>query len=75
MRPKNLLSFIICDGLLYNQQLLRNLCLLFKATVKSVYGFLNFRQEFISPNCHNIGTVLLFRRKSGYAILKMLKSI
>ena len=28
-----------------------------------------------SKNCHNIGTVLLFRRKSGYAILKMLKSI
>lgn len=25
--------------------------------------------------CHNIGTVLLFRRKSIYAILKMLKSI
>ena len=24
---------------------------------------------------HNIGTVLLFRRKSIYAILKMLKSI
>ena len=24
---------------------------------------------------HSIGTVLLFRRKSGYAILKMLKSI
>ena len=28
-----------------------------------------------TQNCHNIGTVLLFRRKSGYAILKMLKSI
>lgn len=25
--------------------------------------------------CHNIGTLLLFRRKSIYAILKMLKSI
>ena len=28
-----------------------------------------------AQHCHNIGTVLLFRRKYGYAILKMLKSI
>ena len=29
----------------------------------------------LAGHCHNIGTVLLFRRKYGYAILKMLKSI
>lgn len=31
--------------------------------------------QSVSLNCHNIGALLLFRRKSRYAILKMLKSI